>query len=658
MTNLPAKHLDKKNEIVAQACVMQFLAGSAAVAVYAVCVVWPDLEWHAIGCGLGYCFLLSGLLGLLSRKIEGAANLLISGLLLLFALAWILSIFGISYALIMLSIIIYLAGIWLSPISCKRHSMHWLAALCIGLLQSAIANPVGRNFLGAEQAWKTNFWLDVPFQISVTASLLDFNTTSTMLHGISGFSYHSISHFVIGTMARGANLPIFDAYDVIFFIFFIPLFWVALTVATECVKPIESMKDYWLRSAMLTVVVAELYGISYNGKFALVGLKDIHWMSESMLVSLILLLLCTTAAINKSRYWIFYSIFSAMLCVLCKVSMIPFVGLVALAIMWEQWNYIRIWTPAKQYSLIVVLLALSITSIFYINKFRNSGLNIELFDYIKKYGGLNDGLSNIKYLAILTQFFVLHFFSAWLALMLLFLLPKNVHSKKSAQLILIGFLFASMLACIFIKLPIMTVVYFTMPSVFFGAVFFVGLCSAAWEEAVSKKIKIVLCLIFGMGLIGLFVNDIQYHSSKWRGLSKNIQKQKAENLPLKPYITYLNKIRHSGDKNCAVYIPKKETEFWSEESYYKVRAMLIPAISERPALYGLPINAEEEYGDTFGFSVYSANTKLLSKQCIIADEVLKKEAANLNLEGIYIIESSGGGLRLRSLKRDHESRHE
>jgi hypothetical protein len=101
-------------------------------------------------------------------------------------------------------------------------------------------------------------------------------------------------------------------------------------------------------------------------------------------------------------------------------------------------------------------------------------------------------------------------------------------------------------------------------------------------------------------------------------------------------------------RDYLVYIGKDENKFWSEHNFNPKLPFMIPAISERPAIYGLP--GPQFSGNLYYWPYYDRGIFETGSANGIAEDKLLQEAKRLGFKG-YIDLTKAGWKKVNRDKR-------
>jgi hypothetical protein len=485
------------------------------------------------------------------------------------------------------------------------------AAVLLGLVSLAgrawgyyIGPDIERNLMMG------NVHMDSLFHASLAAMLREYGVLSTGLHGTPGVVYHALSHFLFSRISALTGLSVLEVYGAVQCIAIAPLLFIAVLLCAEELVPSSGRREFLVRIACNVVVfMAPLgYGIGdFGSRFAL---KDTHLSSESYCLSLILLLaLIGSLSIRSSRErWVTVIVLLGATAA-AKVS----VGAIAILLLVL---HVLLFERNKR-----LLAGIAITSILVAAAFvvpwiylyrQNYGLTIPFrdpFQFAKYFGEvpISSSPRNIVFWVAMARFVAVHF-----AYTVLFFAVAGVSGwwrssewidHKEALVLNLGALGAGLAAIAL--LPVRTqggvggnVYFFSNVAMFVALPYLLVVLSRQLSTPVWK---------FGGGgwwcsaaVAAAGVGGILIHGGSC--LTSWSERLSISGVPAKSefaaYVRHLLEVRDDpSTRDFLVYIAKEEHGFWdgAPPSYFGCTSFFIPAVSERAALFGLPIpNLEEE----------------------------------------------------------------
>jgi hypothetical protein len=486
--------------------------------------------------------------------------------------------------------------------------------------------------------------LDTLFNAGIASMLSIFSIPSTGLHGLPLIKYHVLSHSVYGSTAKWLAMPVLQVYGFATFVVFIPLLFCSILFLAEKIAPSRNLKSFYLRIAMTFLIYTGFFGFSPNSLFSQYALWDSYLVSESYLISLILLLAFLSALISKrhKHYALEWAIWLLLLA-LAKVS----VGALAFLILSANILLMNHKSWLWKARLIAIMFTISCALGLFISG-STGRLRLDLAlqpTFIKVYahqllhGPMGKILTDFVFLTI-------HFFYVWFALIMMSLSFKTGSMqyrfhKKMLLFLIIATTYGG--TALFIKGLDSGIYYFTNISMFLAVPLIVSGANNIFDvtrfRLKRNYASLVYICLFCSGLIGFLFKGIPYFKTRLDQLSTIRMNINTESV-YAPYVRYLEEIRDDKTtREYLVYLAKDQTDYWKEidPSSSRKMAFMIPAISQRPAIYGLPVSA----GILYGFACYDKETFKTGSASRLSEEQLKQEAKRLGYRGYIDVEAMG-----------------
>lgn len=536
-----------------------------------------------------------------------------------------------------------------------------MSVISIGLASVAISGMArGYGDLWIDyKILNANLHIDTLFHIASANMINNYHTISTGLHGLPFMGNHVFSHFLYGNISNIFNVFTYQVYGYTTFIVFIPLLFVSsMSFAEELVPSRNNFSLYISFLILISIFIGFLGRLTFD-KYGL--LWDSYFISESYLVSLIILYAFLSYLLNPVRKPHF--ILSLLFLIVLSTSKIS-VGLMGLIILlireWFSWGDYKDLSATKlttQISLVTLkrevcsislvkmavyaIVFSYISSLFFTGSQNDSHYNFELLSYAK----LHLSQYVVEKLGIIGSLFVYlftHNFFVLLSIVLMtlyyFLERRSFNRLKEMFLFMIlvsivGFMFLNIKG-----LP--GVYYFTNISMFFAIPILLSSKNYISMEAFSSNIRgiaVFSAIIICFGTYGCMNYGFPYVIKTINQLKRQKTHITGTSL-ITPYIEQLKKInRNDVLKKFLVYVPKQESNFWTESNITSIKnAFIIPAISGHPALFGLPHAMRHGYGyDNYHKTVF--NEAGADKIC---RERLCEETRRLGFEGYIMVGSS------------------
>ncbi len=504
---------------------------------------------------------------------------------------------------------------------------------------------------------------DTFFHTAMSNMINHYRADSTGLHGLPHQGYHVFSHFLYGMVSNTLDIKTYQVYGHSTLIVFIPLLFLsAMSLAEELVPSKNNTSLY----VSFLVLISIFVGFLGRANFSDYGLLwDSYFVSESYLVSLILLFAFLSYLLSKNRRGnILISSLFLFLLSACKISvgLMGFVILIANELFFLHKLNIRM--LIKDRNLPFLLKETVKQLIHHEHEIARIATYTILFGYMYARfspGGSEGNNFEFLYLAgsqYLSQhivdrgrtiasvvYILVHYFFVWISMLILltyYLLDKNeFESIKKLSLFLV---LVTVVGFIPLSMPmfVTSCYYFSNISMFVAMPIILSLKRYVSKEAFitgSRRAAIIMVSIFALGISGSFYYGVPYLKDVVEALYNQIDVVSAT-TPATGYVRQLQEIStDASTKSFLVYIAKQETDFWDTDGLCERRPFVIPAVSERPALFGLPSNTCER-AVYFGYEKYSKALFDEASLARINPERLCQETLKLGFDGYVDVTSS------------------
>ena len=503
--------------------------------------------------------------------------------------------------------------------------------------------------------------IDTLFHVACANMINNYHTISTGLHGLPFWGYHVFSHFLYGNISNILNVFTYQVYGYTTFIVFIPLLFLSSMSFAEELTPSKNKFGLYISFLLLVSIFIGFLGRNAFVRYGL--LWDSFFNSESYLISLIMLfafLSYLLSAINKPTF--FLSLLFLIVLFTSKIS-VGFMGFMLLIVceLFSGGDLKNLSGTEKPIQRLIIIFKKKICSrsllkiaiyIFlfvcmgsFFIQFNNNQFKFEFIYIAKQY--LNPSvIDQFGRLGSLIVFFFTHYFFVLLSILLFvmyYFFNRNSFDRLKKMFL---FLIIATLAGFFpLCMPISGGggYYFSNISMFFAIPIILSCKNYISKEAFTSNLRgiaVVTTLIVLYGMYGSLKYGTPYLKSEIGRLAElgrivGI----VGSSPVTPYIRQLKSIgENDGLKKFLVYIPKQETNFWgnSDSLLSKRRAFVIPVVSGRPALFGLP--HAKRYG--YGYDSYSKTLFNEADSDKISHERLCEETRRLGFEGYIMVSSS------------------
>ena len=478
--------------------------------------------------------------------------------------------------------------------------------------------------------------IDTLYHTAIASMIKTHHVISHGLHGLGPLEYHFGSHLFLAEASNLGFMSAFQSYNYFFVFLCIPLLGVMIIAVAEELLPSKTDSDFFKKLGVYTFIflgTGILAGGSLLGRFAL---WTSFFESESYTLSLIFLLslLSILLAKNLAVKLLFLLVCGVIgLMSLTKVS----TGFCALGLVgaWALFSSERLWSGNwwGRWGILFASSLVFLISFQYINP-GMSDARIEPMQFIQAYVQFQGPL----WLKV-TLFVLLHFIFPISALLYY---VSNYLVKKTAM-IAPAWWALGVLISLTIGLWVLFMLYVTGGSgwYFANVSMFMALpillcIPQAGEFAFKKYAKVYLTMAVILLLIYCPDALVGGARSFWADI-----KQAIPDTTLEDYVEKLHIIRDDPKTiDSLVYIPRSE-KYWHSMDC-RGTGYLIPAIAQRPALYGWPSN------DCYQFLCgprFHSNGLCEKSQESFTDEQLIAEAKKLGFSGVEVVTSN----RIQSL---------
>lgn len=480
---------------------------------------------------------------------------------------------------------------------------------------------------------KSQLHIDTLYHTAIASMIKVYHTVSHGLHGLGALEYHFGSHLFMAEASNLADMSAFQSYNYLFVFLCLPLLGIMVVATAEELLPSKTVQDFYKKLGIYSFAFLGTGVLADESILTNFALWKSFFVSESYALSLIFLLslfsvLLARTLVTKALVLLVCALVGLM--TLTKIS----TGFFALGLVgaWALFSGEKWWSKAwgARWG-IFCLSALVFLFLFqYINP-EMSDAHIEPMQFINAYVHFT-GPSWLK----ITLFVLLQFIFPISALLYF---SSNYIINKKAMLVpawwALGlfFSFAIGLGVLFMMYIIGGAGwYFANVSMFMALP--ILLCIPQAGGFVFQKyssgyilIAMILLLIYAPNAIfsgtKSFVSDII---------------QKRPDSALATYIEKLHIIRDDPKTiDALVYIPRSEIWYWHSMDCQGA-GYLIPAISQRPALYAWPTSTCYEFlcGPRF-----HSNGLCEKSQESYTDEQLIAEAKKQGFSGVEEVTSKG-----------------
>lgn len=494
--------------------------------------------------------------------------------------------------------------------------------------------------------------MDTLYHASVSAMIKNYHVVSHGLHGLGPLEYHFGSHVLMASASKLLHMSILDSYGYFFVFFCIPLIGIMAIATAEDLQRSSSAVALIFKCVTYVFLIIGT-GIFVPGSWlAQAALWPSFFESESYAVSLIALF-CLISCLLSERLEFTYPFRFFGICLLLSCTTLAKISTGAYGLLLiGLWTIFPIKTPAslQPYKRWCILAAC--TFLFLMIRPIVSPLEgAARFEAFSFYGSYVKFPGPFVWTYLL--FICLQFLFPLMALSLV-AIPR-IRADRLVFIVAPKWLVAGIIAISICGIVVISTLeisggagyYFANPSMFVAFPILISMPQYFYQKFRPKEqsSNFVKGLLIGICILGLSVGSWNGVQSSGSGFVRFFRAMKAtvQEHPITKYIKFLQVVRDE-DRNSrsVVYIPRTEVEFWNGMDC-KAMAHLIPAISEKPALFAWPEAAC--YSFLCGPRFHS-NGLCAESQKVHNDVELLSEAVRLGFDEVDVVTSTG----IRTLK--------
>lgn len=556
------------------------MAISVAVAGGMAWIAGPALDRTTLAGHLAVALFLCSVAILLRRRVKssGIAILCSLALLLAVSLARLGPVFwGVAAAVCVLAAV----G------ERRRGPMEWLTIAALGAVVGAIvlseADSPYANFMVETRLLSADVHTDSVQHMAISNMVMQAHTVSWGLHGAVPLSYHAFSHFVYGAIAHLLAVPVSSTYGLATLIVFAPLLFAALLA---CAGELRPDAPRWSMYGAVLMLIGFLVGFVGRPMMENCTLWHSYFVSESYLLGLVLFTAFLSYLLSGHWSIALIAVFLVLLTV-TKASLGAIAGAVLIVAAGRAW---RAGTQTLAHLSAVVGTAgvLSTTALLAFLPEGNVG-RIEFLTFVDNYMTPRCALAGSSFGSRVAAFLVAHYAFLWLAIAAWMVGPRHSRASADTEIVVaaavaavVGFIPLSM------AIPGGGAYYFSNVATFAALPIVLALGADAFGSS-GRRGAILSSAALVAALGGAVVSGAPFVTERLRRLATATYRTDA---PVAPYVRQLRHIRDDAPVRSLVYIAKGERDYWEAQPVDCTRmAVLIPAVSGLPALYGVPERA-------------------------------------------------------------------
>jgi len=430
---------------------------------------------------------------------------------------------------------------------------------------------------------------DVLYHASWAAMLKENFLSSTGLHGLPVFPNHFLSNFLYGSISCWLGESVLESYGTLTALVFIPLLFYALLSAAQCISPAPTRRVFNLRVALLVLCFVGFLGFRRGGLMYRFAHWDSYLVSESYIISLLLLSGFAATFFRRSgSYPVLKGLLWLLLLFCAKIS----VGAVAFSMLTVQVFCAEKEPWLQKFFKIGIFAVMALYYIKFFSTTVHTGPAVRgnfLDCFILENFSLPNSFPPWVYLALVPVF---HFFFPCLALAVTGVTFFNLKKREFCQLkdfLIISATIAVGYFSFLARAMWSGEYYFSNVSMFAALIFLLSYLKLPEEQTEPGRfrnpLRIVYALIFAGGILGGIFNTPFYLLECLKDGRTARRYQPC--TVFAPYVKSLQMIRaDKSTRGYCIYIAKDQHHFW--ELFPTHAPLMVPSLSERPALYGLP----------------------------------------------------------------------
>ncbi len=484
---------------------------------------------------------------------------------------------------------------------------------------------------------------DTLYHVAMASMWKGYQSISHGLHGLGALEYHYGSHLLMAGASSLLQISSFESYSHFFGFFCMPLLGISALSMIEEYFPSEDNLDFYKKLSTYLFILVGTGVLKIGGFFYRFALWPSFYESESYILSLILLF-SFYSVIKAENFFSkpFKSFFIVSILALMSLSKIS-TGFCALAVLGSWALVSREKLFSKSWILRWILFFISCIAflliLISINPSKGDAY-LQPFQFVNTYVDFKTVLW-VKYIS----FVFVHFSFVLVAFFFYYFAFKNEEIRNAFPL----WWFLGTFISFSVGLGVLTFLnimggsgyYFANVSMFMAIPILVCI-----PRILKAKLNKVFSLLLLIGLLIIsFYNAPGLLFDGFKSFVVQI-KQIPQPNPFSVYIDKLNIVRNDlTSKRALVYIPHSENIYWKEpvngekvDPTCRSAGYIIPAISERPAIFGWPSN--ECYEFLCGPRFHSNGLCDKSKKNFTDSELLS-EAKQLGFDRVDIITESG-----------------
>ncbi|MEW5855165.1 MAG: hypothetical protein AB2A00_40690, partial [Myxococcota bacterium] len=479
---------------------------------------------------------------------------------------------------------------------------------------------------------------DPLFLMAVATMLDEQGVPSTGLHGAAPYPYHVLTLVLYSAIARVLELPLPEVFGHATFITFIPMLFAMLVAVGEELAPSRRGSELALSVILVACCFAGFLGRTTFSSF---GIWNVYFISESYLLSLILLLALLSLLLGPlTTGWRGLLWQVAFVVALCGTKVSTGALGLGMALLHEllaaRGTTVRGWLVALGRMAVMTMAGALVAAwstppgiphrfepLFFLNAFVPYEGEGALFAFL-----------------VVHYFFVI---AAALALAALHLAGSDLLSRHARPALMLVAVTVVGFVPLNVASPAGEGLYFSNVSMFLAIPVMLALRHVAFRMPESPRARSALLLAWGLTTLGvgglLLYGAPLLRRSVWQ-VEVDVASVPRE-LPITPYTRALSSLAQDrATAELPVYIAKEESAFWTAPADCSALPFLIPVLARRPALFGLP-SPQCSRATFYGYPAYSPELFQAGAAPRLPEETLCGEATRLGFAGYVDVRATG-----------------
>lgn len=560
------------------------MAVSVVVAIGMASMGGADLDRNALIGHVAVSLTLASVVVLVRHRVRSYGAAILAALMLMLAL----SVAPLGRVFWVIAMIVLILAAWVERR--RWRPAEWLpVGLCAAVLGAIVLSEADTpyvNFMVETRLLSADVHTDSVQHMAFSNMVMGEGAISMGLHGATPAGYHVFSHLVYGAVARLLALPVSSTYGLAGLTVFVPLLFAALLALAGELRPAGGR---WALYAGVLLLIGFLVGFAGRQEMEDCTLFHTYFLSESYLLGLVLFAAFLSYQVSGGWRLPIVALFLVLMTA-TKVSIGAIGGVVLLAAAWRAWK-----SGAQTLAHLAVVVGTAGTlSVAALLMVRPEGFTptLQFLAFVDSYMTSRCSLAGASFGSRVAAFLVAHYAFLWLAVAG-WLLARHTGPRQRETDVVVAAGVAAVVGFIPLSMTIAAggAFYFSNVATFAALPLVLALGADATGPAARRSRLFAVATLLAAGG-GALVFGVPFVSGRLDRLAKLSFRVDA---PVTPYVRHLRAIWSEAPRRTLVYIAKEERDYWDAQPVDCTRmSMLIPAVSGRPALYGVPENACRE----------------------------------------------------------------